>query len=413
MGPATKRFGPAAAAVALAGLLAGCPQEPPPAIVQPDETFYIGPEACSACHANYAATHARTGHAQALKPVLDGPPGYPAGAGVPDPPPGLAWSQVSYVVGGYQKGATFLDASGFVLTTGTSGIDAKYDQSIPPLGITAGFVQHLPGQTTPLPFAFSQFGRRATGAVSIADNGGLRQDNRPGIEGTWVQTGVQCEACHGPGSRHPADPLGGTIQRAGASACVNCHSNARFSPGTDGSGVIAAADGLISGFQQSTELAASPHSTFACTYCHDPHVSVAYDRSSAIRNECQVCHFDQNMALHEGLVFVRGDYVEPVTCASCHMPYAVQTTSFFDLPLTNGNTARLGDTRSHIFRLDPGADSLAGMFAAGGTQVTVDAQGQASVSTCFVCQRCHTGQGNAFAFPAGEGCAFGAGIHGN
>jgi hypothetical protein len=140
---------------------------------------------------------------------------------------------------------------------------------------------------------------------------------------------------------------------------------------------------------------------------------VLYDRSSAIINECQACHPDQNMALHEGKVFMRGDYTEPLTCTSCHMPYAVQTSSSIDLQSTNGSIAHLGDTRSHIFRLDPSVNGQDKMFTAGGTQIAVNAQGQASISTCYVCQRCHTGLGNAFAFPPGQGCAFGSAIHGN
>jgi hypothetical protein len=407
--PVTKSVGLAAASLAVVGLLSGCTQPPPPSgTVPPAETYYIGSNACSSCHANFAATHSRTGHAQALKPVVNGPPSYPAGPGVPDSPPGFDFSQISYVVGGYEKAATYVDANGFVLTTGTTGVDTKYNQVIPPTGIVAGFTEYLPEQTTPLPFEFDQFFRRTTGAKSVADNGGLRQDNRPGIEGTWEQTGVQCEACHGPGSRHPSDPLGGTIQLdPNATSCTQCHAN------TTAPKVIAAADGLINGFQQVTELAASPHTGFACTYCHNPHVSVFYDRGSAIINECQACHPEQNMGLHEGIVFVRGDYSEPVTCVSCHMPYAVQTSSSTDVQLTNGTTAHFGDTRSHIFRLNPSVNSQTGMFTADGTQIAVDAQGRASVSTCYVCQRCHTGLGNAFTFPPNQGCAFGTGIHGN
>ena len=184
--PAIKYLGWAAVAWAVAGSMIGCQEPPPPSgVVPPDDTYYIGATACSSCHANFAATHARTGHAQALKAVLDGPPAFPAGPGVPDAPPGLEWPQISYVIGGYEKAATLLDLDGFFLTTGQTGIDTLYNQSIPQLGNTAGYVPYLTSQSTPLPFDFTQISRRTTGALSSADNGGLHQDNRPGIEGTW------------------------------------------------------------------------------------------------------------------------------------------------------------------------------------------------------------------------------------
>jgi hypothetical protein len=118
------------------------------------------------------------------------------------------------------------------------------------------------------------------------------------------------------------------------------------------------------------------------------------------------------MALHEGVVFRRGDYTEALSCTSCHMPYAVQTLASNDIPLTNGRTVHLGDTRSHIFRLDPSPNGMDQMFTADGKQVAQDQHGKASISTCYVCQRCHTGQDNAFAFPSDEGCGFGSDIHG-
>jgi hypothetical protein len=170
---------------------------------------------------------------------------------------------------------------------------------------------------------------------------------------------------------------------------------------------------LIDGFQQVTELSASPHEGFSCTVCHDPHTSANFDPANAIRNDCTVCHSSMTMALHEGFVYQRGDYSEPVTCRSCHMPYIVRTANSNDLALTNGRTVRLGDTRSHIFLLNPDAQSDTNMFASNGTEIARDADGQASISTCFVCQRCHNGFGNAFAFPPAEGCSFGSGIHGS
>jgi hypothetical protein len=390
-------------------LIVGCPENEglPPGIVPTDQTNYIGSAACSSCHASVASSFSTHGHSQALKAVLDGGPTYPSGAaGVPAPPVGFDWPQISYVIGGYEKAARFVDINGYVITDGTAGTNTQYNQAIPAIGLAAGFVPFMPAQATPLPYAFDDFSRRTTGPLSLADNGNRRQDNRPGIEGTWAQPGVQCEACHGPGSMHVPNPSAGNIQLdADSASCARCHA------GSAGATTVTASDGLLGGFQQTTELAVSPHAGFSCTVCHDPHTSAILSPSTGIRNACQVCHPTTDMAVHQGKVYQRGSYSEPVTCVSCHMPYVVQTLSSNDLALTNGRTVRLGDTRSHVFILNTTPTGQTDMFTAGGTQLAVDAEGRASISTCYVCQRCHNGLGNAFAFPPSEGCAFGGGIH--
>lgn len=392
-------------ALAALSLLVGCPEMDDllPGVVPPDEQFYVGADACGACHANFTAQHARTGHSQALKPVLSAPPTYPQPAvGLPSPPPGNEWTDIAYVIGGYELAARFVNTQGFLVT----GPDAQYNQAIGAIGLPAGFVPFLADAAGSTPFDFADFSRLTTGPVPLDESNGERQDNRPGINGVWAEAGVQCEACHGPGSLHVPNPTAGNIQLdANSTSCSRCHSN-----GADAE-TIQAGGGLINGFQQWTELQASPHAGFSCSICHNPHASVAYDRQNAIRNDCRVCHSNMDNALHEGLVYTRGDYTEPVTCESCHMPFAVATRSQNTITLTNGRTALFGDTQSHIFRLDPSPNGLEDMFAEGGATVARDANGQASISTCFVCQRCHNGQGNAFAFPPDQGCAFGSDIH--
>ena len=81
--------------------------------------------------------------------------------------------------------------------------------------------------------------------------------------------------------------------------CAKCHVN------TTNPEVLAAADGFIIGNQQFTELQAGPHAVLDCVMCHDPHKSVAADRSNAIRNPCRSCHPLVSMAMHDGLRFIK------------------------------------------------------------------------------------------------------------
>jgi hypothetical protein len=389
--------------------LSGCTSAPVPP-VPPGEAEYIGARTCTACHPNLKASHDRHAHAQALKAVEGRSPIYPdvgVPVGVPVPPDGLEWFDVDFVVGGYSKGANFVASDGFVLTDGTSGFHSQYNLALRPARRPAEYVAYRPHQTAAMPFDFACFRCHTTGALSLDENDGRRQGNRPGVGGTWAEEGVQCEACHGPGSRHPLNPGGGTIDVAGASeSCARCHVD------PERPDVLTAADGLVSGFQQYTEVEASPHRGFACTVCHDPHASALYDRAAGLRNECMDCHPYRNMAMHEGKVFQWGDYTEPLGCESCHMSFAARSVASRELDLDRGLVIRIGDTHSHLMNINVGVDDPLDVFTPDGTEVLLDEKGQAALPSCYVCLRCHHGLGNAFALPPSEGsCRVGEGIH--
>lgn len=215
------------------------------------------------------------------------------------------------------------------------------------------------------------------------------------VGGAGVARAGQCEACHGPGSNHLPRPRARDLfVDSSVRTCARCH--------TDGPDprVITAQDGFISPLTQYAELLASGgHAAFNCTFCHDPHASTRNDRALGIRNGCMACHGDVNMARHAGAVYRLGDYVEPLTCESCHMPPAAGRDTVGG---TLGPLARAGDVSSHIFRIDSGSLDAATMFTLDGTAVRKDAQGRAAVTLDFVCMRCHHGQGSAFEIsPAG------------
>ncbi len=351
---------------------------------------YLNSSACRACHPDYAALHTLHAHAHRLTQVTNGAPTFPpeaTSAGVPNPPNGFAWADISYLIDGYAKKALFIDKGGYILTTGLTGQATQWNLTFPPNGTTAGFAANDPAAAAPKPYDFEMLRHDTTGPVPQDPAHPMFQENRPGFLGTWSEAGIQCEACHGPGSKHVPNPAARNIfvDPNGVQTCNQCHSR----PYGTTTGEIPASSGFIQDQSQYLELRASGgHSSFSCGFCHDSHRSLALDRANAIRNECTACHADRNMALHGGKVFRRGDYEEPLTCISCHMPFATLNGSQATAAVV-GPIGRMGDTRTHIFRISTDSADFNSFFTAGGTQVARDAQGRAAVTVDFVCLRCH------------------------
>ncbi len=374
---------------------------------------YIGSSACIACHAQICETICKHGHSHALTPTEGLAPVYsPAGtrAGVPDPPAGKTWSDVSYVISGYLLNAFFVDASGFIMTDGVDGVNTQWNLDFPANGTAAGFVAYHPEQTTPLPYDFATcFRCHTTGPQAQDPNNPRSQDGRPGILGTWAEAGVRCEACHGPGSYHAPSPQARNIFVDSTSkTCGRCHT-----AGDDPNTILATDSGYIRSNSQYPELRASGgHAQFSCMVCHDPHASMAYDQGNGWRNRCNVCHTDNNMAFHSGLVFRWGDYEEELSCKSCHMPLAGRNGSNASVDVV-GREARVGDVHSHIFRIDAQHGRYAAMLSQDGTSVVKDASGRAALTLDYVCLRCHHGAGNAFTLSADGAPVIARGMHEN
>ena len=417
------------AVAALLGLTVGCPHLfPPPDDGDDGETdepiynnttdptndgaMYLGVSACASCHPDLGEMQNVHGHAHKLTRIEGHAPEFPeAGtrAGVPNPPEGFAWTDISYVIGGYIRKARYVDLDGFTLVTGVTGVDTQWNLSFPPNGTEPGFVAYEADRETPKPYNFDCFVCHTTGPFPFDASFPQFQENRLGMEGTWEEAGVQCEACHGPGSNHIGQPSARDLfVDTSAAACGTCHDR----PFDNGGTVIAAGGGFVRHHEQYAELWASGvHAAFECVTCHDPHVSTNYDRDHAIRRECTDCHVDQDMAIHEGKTFVRGDYVEALSCESCHMPFATKSASAADESVV-GEIGRMGDTRTHIFRINPEAEDFTAMFTEDLSEVVTDAQGRAAVTVDFVCIRCHNGIGNAFPLTIVSAGAIAGSMHG-
>ena len=416
-------FGVCAALLALAALvLPGCPgtvPDPGGTVLFNNTTdptnnnaSYFGSGACGACHQDVIARHRIHAHAVALQEVDGQAPTYPpqgTRAGVPNPPAGSAWAELAYVIGGYMRAAQFVDQQGFVMTNDADGVDTKWKLAFDPIGTTTGFIPYENqgnfSPANPQPYAYSCFKCHTTGGSEQDPNNPQFQENLPGIPGTWQEEGVQCEACHGPGSNHVANTSARDLYvNVQASACGLCHT--RAVSGT----VIQASGGYLEHNQQWPELRASGgHAGFQCTTCHNPHASPNYDRDNAIRNPCTACH-NQNLALHQGRTYVRGDYWETITCESCHMPLASKSAAVGAAAVV-GPVGRAADIHTHIFRVNTQGVNYINMLSGDLSQVAKDGQGRAAVTLDFVCLRCHNGLGNAFALTLGAASPIAESIH--
>ncbi|HEX9744562.1 MAG TPA: multiheme c-type cytochrome [bacterium] len=315
---------------------------------------YVGTQKCASCHAGYFKQFAASGHANILKPVSGGAPAYP-NSSVPNPPAGTSWADIKYVVGGHGWKANFVGKDGFLFT----GPQAEYDLA------NGSWSALYPGEKKYYDCAKCH----TTGYTS-----GGNKDGLSGISGNWLYSGVQCEACHGPGSNHAENPTTSNINvnTDPEDACASCH--IRTNEFT-----IEASGGFILNRQQYTELENSPHhDVFTCATCHDPHNSAIYsdpdfNPDKGIETECVQCH--------TGKVVQKSDAMrKALTCMDCHMPPLVRSI--------NGDVSKFtGDVSTHLMRIN--IDPSAPQFSPDGTS------SNPYVTLQYACKRCHMDGGVA------------------
>jgi len=255
--------------------------------------------------------------------------------------------------------ARFVAADGYLLT-GDAEAATQYNFANEAIDAPAEWVAYYPGEQLPFDCAVCH-------TTGYAPQG--HQDNLEGIVGTWAFAGVQCERCHGPGSRHAADPQGVqmTVDRD-SQLCGQCHAK-------DGPTVMHASDGFEDHQLQFADLYNSRHFALDCIDCHDPHASAVFadetlNPNRSIRQVCENCHWQneavQNVRNHLG-----------VDCIDCHMPPMAKSAQG-DLALFTA------DVRSHQFAINP--DPAAAQFSADGLLV------QPYLTLQYACGHCHNGR---------------------
>ena len=324
-------------------------------------TEYVGSAVCSGCHTDIYDTFIQSGHPWKLNPVVDGqPPDYPF-TGLPELPEGYSWDDISYVIGGYNWKARFIDQDGYIITdkpgaTGNEEYLNQYNFANPIVGTEAEWVTYHSGEEN-LPY---DCGSCHTTGYSPTGN----QDDLPGLVGTWAEPGITCEECHGPGGLHMQNPQGvQMLIDRDAEQCGKCHSREEVES-------VNASEGFIRHHEQYEELFQGKHITLDCVICHDPHQGVVQLRQADVqttRTQCENCHLDeaqfQNSLIHPAAA----------ECIDCHMPRIIKSAV--------GDAEKFtGDIRTHLMRINPTQIE----------QFTED--GSASLSEIglnFACRHCH------------------------
>jgi hypothetical protein len=307
-----------------------------------------------------------SGHPWKLNKVVDGqPPDYPF-TEVSEPPEGYTWDDVTYVIGGYNWKARFIDQEGYIIT-GDADATTQYNFANPDTGKDEPeWVPYHAGEENK-PYNCGPC--HTTGYSAWPSD--AHQDDLPGIVGTWAEPGIQCERCHGPASLHVANPHGvrPMIERD-SELCGECH--LRGAPEE-----VNASGGFIRHHEQYEELFQSKHITLDCVTCHDPHAGVVQLRQTGeqtTRTQCENCHFRQakyqDSQIHPAI---------GVACIDCHMPRVTKSAT--------GDAERFtGDIRTHLMAID--AEQI--------EQFTEDgAVALSQIGLNFACRHCHVEGGSA------------------
>lgn len=318
---------------------------------------YVGAQVCAGCHEDIYASFMKTGHAWKLNPVIDGqPPDYPF-TSITELPEGYTWNDILYVIGGYNWKARFINKEGYIITDapGQSGNTEYLNQfnfANDIVGKNSGWVTYHSGEAN-LPYdcgACHTTGYRPDG----------NQDGLPGLIGTWAEPGIKCEACHGPGSLHVANPYGVAMRiERDNEACGKCHRRGEVEK-------VNAKGGFIEHHEQYEELFQSKHVVINCVVCHNPHQGVVQLRKAGgatTRTQCENCHYKQAAQIKHAAI----------PCVECHMARIVKSA-------WGDATKFTGDIRTHLMAIDA-------------TQInTFDENGaliSGQIGLDFACRHCH------------------------
>lgn len=354
---------------------------------------YVGSQACQTCHSSIHLDWKTSGHPYKIQKLQNGlPPSYPAGLtstkvigpvtytiqpGVPQPPKGYpSWQQIGFVLGGYHSNARFLDTLGYIII----GDSTQYNI---PTNKWVRYVQTPPGTQQ---YLYSCYKCHTTGPSPTKTP---PFEPYPGIEGSWFEAGVGCEACHGPASIHVGTP---SIKppKDGYETCNNCHARDRgtsfqwnlrveWLPVT----VQSVSTGFIRHREQGDMMYASKHHlvNMTCATCHNPHKSVYYELGGIKTSpSCESCHPGKT---------IPGHGPEKATCTDCHMPNAGRNAVAFS-PYVSEQSAHFWKILTDPITMFENLDTT---VATGKKFIKVDGTtGLSGLTLDYTCLQCHVTQ---------------------
>jgi len=307
-----------------------------------EEATYVGAEKCAMCHRDVFDEWKASGHANILRPAEEA-----RAAGLPKPDY-VSWDDILFVIGGFGWKARYIGQDGYIITQSKDGkVKGQNQFNLE----TERFADYHAGEKK----AYTCGTCHTTGYNSEGHQMGLE-----GLVGTWAFEGVQCERCHGPGSKHAqtANPEFIKVDES-KELCGQCHIR-----GEDPN-VIPAKGGFIRHHEQYQELLASPHKDLNCVACHDPH-----ERSGlSIKNDCATCH-PGDAAEFEGSEMAEAG----VTCTDCHMAEVTKSA------VKRGPYE--GDVMTHLFRIN--TDPEAPQFTEDGKSA------MPYITLPYACLPCHS-----------------------
>ncbi len=322
---------------------------------------YVGSEACAQCHEDTYEVFIGSGHPHILTKVENGEPTVYPFTEVPSPPDGYAWDDISYVIGGYNWKASFIDQEGFIIT-GDQNATTQFNLANDELDLGDEWVPYHAGEEIPYDCGTCH-------TTGYSTDG--QQDGLAGMIGTFASGGIQCEACHGPGSLHVNNPQSFKLQiDRDSESCKACHAPDRTEP-------IFGSEGFIVHQDMYQDLFPGKHAVIDCVLCHDPHAGVVQLRQAdeqTTRTLCEDCHFTE-ARYDSGEVHDR----IRVDCVSCHMPQLIKSAAGSPEQYT-------ADIRTHQVAIDPDlvqqfTDSDEGIVSA--PQLSLE----------FACRDCHNPDG--------------------
>ena len=316
------------------------------------EPEYQGSEVCASCHKEIYANWADSGHHLQLQKATEAQK-----RGLPLPE-SYEWADISYVIGGVNTKAYFVNQDGYIITTTKDGHPSQTQYNLNDQTWTL----YRAGEKVPYDCAACH----TTGYSPAGHQGG-----RSGIEGTWREDGIGCEECHGPGGDHVKNTGKSYLRKIRSNLlCEQCHQHG----GIDKRSLIDV--GLPRHHEKIHELKSGTHKGLSCVNCHDPH-----KKASLTRNNCVICHSKDATNYEAGIHGQVG-----IQCIECHM---------VKIPMSAiSNASYIGNVRSHLFSIEANPNKMFQIIEEKGrrSKFTKD-----SICVAFACLSCHNNQDHEWA----------------